>query len=352
MSKIMVAVIGCGTIAKASHIPSYVNNPECEVKYFCDNDLQRAQEVVNEYKIGKAISDYREILNDPQLDAVSICTPNNTHKTMSVDFLLAGKHVLCEKPAARTYAEALEMQEACRKSGKILNIGVVNRFSEAVNRIKNMVDAGDLGEVYHVYGSFRMGRMIPGLGGDFTTNKISGGGVLIDWGVHFLDLIMYCIGDPNPTTVSGQAYCKLGKDMKNYTYIDMWAGPPDYSGTYDVDDFVTGLIRTTGPTISINGAWAQNIFEKELYVDFIGDKAGVRLNYGGDFVLYTTKDNALITTTPEFQKPDMFQAEIDDFLNCVRTGEKSQAHIDTVIITSRIMQALYDSSQQGKEITL
>ena len=352
MSKITVAVIGCGTIAKASHIPSYINNPDCEIKYFCDIIPQRAEEMVSEYKIGKAVTDYRKILNDPQVDAVSICTPNNTHKIMSIDFLSAGKHVLCEKPAARTYAEALEMQEACRKSGKILNIGVVNRFNEAVNRIKKMIDEGELGEIYHVYGSFRAPRMIPGLGGDFTRKDVAGGGVLIDWGVHFLDLIMYCVGDPAPKTVSGQTYCKLGKDMANYTYIDMWAGPPDYSGLYDVEDFVTGFIRTVGPTITLNGAWAQNIFVNEMYIDFLGDKAGIRLQYGGDFILYTTKDNALVEISPKFQTPDSFQAEIDAFLRSTRAGEKTPAHIDTAIITARIMQAIYDSSEQNIEIIL
>jgi predicted dehydrogenase len=352
MKKIKVAVIGCGTIGKGEHIPAYMANADCEIKYFCDIKPERAEEMVKQYGIGTAITDYREILKDPELEAVSVCTPNNVHKTISVDFLMAGKNVLCEKPAARTYSEALEMQEACHKSGKILNIGVVNRFNEGANRIKRMIDAGELGEVYHVYGSFRASRMIPGLGGDFTTKEVAGGGVLIDWGVHFLDLIMYCTGDPEPKTISGQAYCKLGENMKDYTFLDMWAGPPNYEGVYDVDDFVTGMIRTKGPTITINGAWAQNVFVDEMYIDFLGDKAGIRLQYGDDFKVYSAKDGALIETSPKFNNTNMFQTEIDAFLNSVRTGEKLPSHIDTVIITARIMQALYDSSESGKEIVL
>jgi predicted dehydrogenase len=105
---------------------------------------------------------------------------------------------------------------------------VVNRFNTAVNLIKNRIDAGELGDVYQVYGSFRSHRSIPGLGGDFTTNAVAGGGVLIDWGVHFLDLIMYCTGDPQPKTVSGQAHKILGMNMKDYVFEDMWAGPPKY----------------------------------------------------------------------------------------------------------------------------
>jgi predicted dehydrogenase len=353
MEKIKVAVIGCGSIAKSEHIPAYMANEQCEIAYFCDIIPERAEAMVKQYGTGKAVTDYRDIIGDASVEAVSVCTPNNVHSVISIALLNAGKHVLCEKPAAITYDEALKMQDACRRSGKILNIGVVNRFSEGIRRIKALIDAGELGEVYQVYGSFRSHRAIPGLGGAFTTKSIAGGGVLIDWGVHFLDLIMFCCGDPAPKTVSGHAHSRLGVDMKNYTYLDMWAGPPDTSGTYDVDDFVTAMIRTEGPTVTINGAWAQNIGGSEMFVDFIGDKAGVRLDYfSGSFILYTAKDGALLETVYQFDAGSRFRREIDSFLECVRTGEKLPAHIDTVIITSRIMQAIYDSSEQSREIVL
>ena len=221
--KIKVAVIGCGTIANAAHIPSYMANDTCEIKYFCDIIPERADAAVEKYGCGKAIYDYHEILDDPEIEAVSVCTPNMAHPTISIDFLRAGKNVLCEKPAARTYAEALEMQKAQHETGKVLNIGVVNRFNENVNQIRKLIADGALGEVYHVYVSFRAHRSIPGLGGAFTTKAIAGGGALIDWGVHYLDIVMYCTGDPQPLTVSGKAFCKLGKDMKNYVYESMWS---------------------------------------------------------------------------------------------------------------------------------
>jgi len=345
-----VAVIGCGKIANDEHIPAYMNSELGEIKYFCDIIPERADAAVKKYGVGKAVYDYREILNDPEIEAVSVCTPNREHKTVSIDFLRAGKNVLCEKPAARTYAEALEMQKAQHETGKVLNIGVVNRFKTAVNLIKHRIDAGELGTVYQVYADFRAHRSIPGLGGDFTSNAVAGGGVLIDWGVHFLDLVMYCCGDPLPQTVSGQSHRVLGADMKEYVYETMWAGPPKYDGIYDVEDFITGMIRTEGPTITLNGAWAQNIGEAGMYIDFMGSKAGVRLDYFGGFTVYGTKDGKLVQETPEFEAKHMFQVEIDSFLRCIQTGEKLPSHIDTVVITAKIMQALYDSSAQGKEI--
>jgi predicted dehydrogenase len=244
------------------------------------------------------------------------------------------------------------MQKAQHETGKTLNIGMVNRFNTAVNLIRDKINAGELGEVYHVYVSFRAHRAIPGLGGAFTTKAIAGGGALIDWGVHYLDIVMYCMGDPQPRTVSGQAYCRLGKDIPNYVYESMWSeNTKDEQGTYDVDDFITGFVRTEGPTISINGAWAQNIGVDDRYIDFMGDKAGIRLIYGGNFTVWGTKDGKLWQETPAFTGVDMFQNEINSFVRCVRTGEKLPSHIDNVIITARMMQALYDSSQQNREIT-
>lgn len=357
--KVIVGVIGCGTIANAAHIPSYMNNPDVVIKYFCDIILERAEAAVAKYGCGIAVVDYHDVLNDPEVEAISVCTPNLMHPVIAMDALRAGKHVLCEKPAARTYAEALEMQKVQHETGKVLNIGVVNRFNTAVNKIRDLIREGVLGDVYHVYVSFRAFRSIPGLGGAFTTKEIAGGGALIDWGVHYLDIVMYCTGDPKPVTVSGQAYSKLGVDMKNYVYRSMWSEiTKDLNGTYDVDDSVTGLIRTEtapgvcGPTISLNGAWAQNIGVGETYIDFLGDKAGIRLQYGGNFTIYGAKDGQLFEETPEYESVNMFQNEIDSFVRCIRTGEKLASHIDQAVITARMMQAIYDSSDSRSEVKL
>ena len=347
-----VAIIGCGTIANAAHIPSYLKNPVAEIKYFCDIIPERAAKAAQKYGCGIAVADYGEILDAPEVVAVSICTPNNSHAEIAIAAMQKGKHVLCEKPAARTYEEALRMQKTQGETGMVLNIGVVNRFNDGVNLIKKYIDGGKLGDVYRVYVSFRAFRSIPGLGGAFTTKAIAGGGALIDWGVHYLDIVMYCLGDPKVLTVSGEVFCKLGKDIKNYTYHDMWAGPPIHDGIYDVDDSVTALIRTAGPTITLNGAWAENIGIGEQYIDFIGDKAGIRLSYGSDFTIYAAEHGALVEYKPKFKSGDMFQNEIDAFVRCIQTGEKLASHIDTSIITAQLMQAIYDSSEQRREILI
>ena len=352
MAKIKVGVIGCGKIANNAHIPSYMANKEAEIVYFCDIIPERAEKAVETYKCGKAITDYHEILNDPQIDAVSVCTPNKAHSVIAIEALKAGKHVLCEKPAARTYAEVEEMQKTAKETGKVLNIGVVNRFNDAVNKIREIIQAGELGEVFHVYVSFRAHRSIPGLGGDFTTHAVSGGGVLIDWGVHYLDIVMYCTGDPTAKTVSSEMFSRLGNPMEDYAFVGMWAGPPKLDGTYDVEDSITGVIRTDGPVITFQGAWAQNIGESETYIDFIGTKGGIRLQYGRDFTLYSTKNGMLSKTTYQMTMPNMYEEEIAAFVSCIETGEKCPAHIDTNIITAKMMDAIYRSAETHREVVL
>lgn len=347
-----VAVIGCGTIANAAHIPSYVANEKAEIKYFCDIIKERAEAAVEKYGCGIAVTDYKEVLADPEIEAVSVCTPNNVHSTITIDALNAGKNVLCEKPAARTYEEALKMQEIQHKTGKVLNIGVVNRFDTYVNKIKELVDAGELGEVYQVYVSFRSHRNIPGLGGAFTDKSIAGGGVMIDWGVHFFDIVMYCCGDPDIKSVSAETFSRLGSPIDEYVYEGMWAGPPKLDGVYTVEEGVTGMARTSGPIITFNGAWAQNIGIEEMYIDFLGTKGGLRLKYRQDFTLYSTKNGMLSETSFKTQTVDPFQNEIDCFIEGIESGKKLPSHIDTNIITAKLMDAIYRSAEEHREVIL
>ena len=115
--KVKVAVIGCGTIANSAHIPAYMASDIAEIKYFCDIIPERADAAVEKYGCGKAVYDYHEILDDAELDAVSVCTHNDMHSVISIDFMRHGKDVLCEKPAARILSEALEMEKVSYETG-------------------------------------------------------------------------------------------------------------------------------------------------------------------------------------------------------------------------------------------
>lgn len=346
-----IAVIGCGRIANLQHFGALSEIPGIEIKYAVDIIAERARAAKEQFGCERAETDYRIALADPEIAAVYVLTPNYAHYEITMAALRAGKHVFCEKPVTVNYALSQEMRELVNEKGLLLHIGVCNRFHKTVELVKALCDAGELGEVYHIYCSFRDHRNIPGLGGDFTTKAVSGGGVLIDWGVHFLDLIVYITGI-KAQSVTAVCHNRLGKDIGRYVFKDMWAGPPKADGVNDVEECVTGLIRTDGASLSFNGAWAQNIGKREMFVDFLGDKGGVRLNYGERFTLYTDRGGVLQEIVPDYNIQNMYRLESEDFFRSIQTGIKGRGHIDNVIETAKIMDAIYASAEQGREVHL
>ncbi len=349
--KKVIAVIGCGRIADREHFPALSGLEHVRIKYACDIIAEKAQKAREKFPvIENAIDDYNIALRDPEVDAVFVLTPNFAHYTVTMDALKAGKHVMCEKPITVDYARSREMAREAEKQNRILNIGVCNRYNRSVEMLRDMNLKGEFGKLYHIYCSFRSFRSIPGLGGDFTTKKQSGGGVLIDWGVHFLDLILYILGGAKVKNVTCDAYSEMARDMKSYRYADMWAEDTAdiENGTNDVDDFITGYVRTDQASISFNGAWAQNIDQEEMFIDFLGDKAGARLTYGGKFEVYSGE--TLETTRPEYDIPNMYQCEDEAFIESITTGERNRNHIENILESARLLDCLYQSAEIRKEI--
>ena len=349
----VVAVIGCGRISQ-SHFPALEKIDGVRVKYACDLIEEKAQRAKEKYpKVENVITDYKIALADPEVEVVWVLTPNYAHYTVTMDALRAGKHVFCEKPITVNYELSKEMADEANKRGLMLNIGVCNRYVKSVEHLAELNREGKFGKLYHVYASFRGFRSTPGLGGPFTTKEQSGGGVLIDWGVHFFDLIMYILGeDTKLLNLTADAYGEVSKDMKNYKHnVPMWAEDTSdiENGTMDVEDFITGYIRTNNASISFNGAWAQNINKDEMFIDFMGDKGGARLKYGSHFEFYDGE--TLETITYDYKIPNKMLCEDIAFLEAIETGVKSRSHVDNVLITAKLMQGLYDSSEQKKEIS-
>ena len=352
--KKVIAVVGCGRIAQNAHFPAFAQMDEVRVKYACDLIVSKAEAMKEKYpdKVENVITDYMVALADPEVDAVFVLTPNFAHYTVTMDALKAGKHVFCEKPITVNYKLSLEMAKEAEKQGKILNIGVCNRYHKSVEKLEEMFREGKFGNLYHVYCSFRSFRSIPGLGGPFTDKKQSGGGVLIDWGVHFFDLILYILGNAKVKNLTCDAYSEMAKDMKAYKYRSMWAEDTADTehGVNDVDDFITGYVRTDKASISFNGAWAQNIEKEEMFIDFLGDKGGARLNYGGFFSF--TDGSTLETETPEYDIPNMYLLEDKAFIESILTGVKNKGNVENVLETAKLLDALYASAASRKEIVL
>ena len=352
-NKTVIAVIGCGRIAQNAHFPAFSKMDNVYIKYACDLILDKAVAMKEKYEnIGETITDYKIALADPEVDAVYVLTPNYAHYTVTMDALKAGKHVFCEKPITVNYELSCEMAAEAEKQGKMLSIGVCNRFNASVERLEQFNREGKFGNLYHVYCSFRSFRSIPGLGGDFTNKKQSGGGVLIDWGIHFFDLILYILGGAKLKNVTCDAYCEMAKDMKSYKYTSMWAEDTAdiENGVNDVDDFISGYIRTDKANISFNGAWAQNIKKNEMFIDFLGDKCGARLSYGGKFEIYDGE--TLETIVPEYDLNNHYLDEDISFIESIKSGVKNRSHIDNILESAKLLDALYASAEKGNEVEL
>ncbi len=348
-----IAVIGCGRIANMAHFPALAKMDNVRVKYACDIIKEKAEKIKAEYPfVENVITDYKEALADSEVDAVFVLTPNYAHYEITMDALKAGKDVMCEKPVTVNYDLSCEMAKEAEKQGRILNIGVCNRYNKSVEMLEELNRQNRFGNIYHIYCSFRSFRDIPGLGGPFTTKSQSGGGVLIDWGIHFMDLILYILGNAKIKNVTCDAYSEMAKNMKGYKYKSMWAEDTAdiENGTNDVDDFVTGYIRTDKASISFNGAWAQNIDKADMFIDFLGDKAGARLTYGGKFEIYDGE--TLETITPEYEIPNMYLCEDNAFVDSITTRVKNRNNIENILESMKLLNSLYESSEQRKEVEL
>ena len=253
--KIGIGIIGFGGIAKGAHAPGYRKiADQCEILAVADILPERCAEAKSEkWNVPLAFDDYKKILEMPEIDAVSVCTPNTVHMQPTLDALAAGKHVLCEKPMAISADEARRMLAAQKDSGKNLQIGYNMRFSSGAQALKRAMDNGMLGDVYHAQARAMRRRGVPGWG-VFIDKEKNGGGPLIDIGVHITDMTLWLMGHPKPVAASGQTYTKFG--TKEGVLGQMGAWDPK---KYTVEDFATALIRfDNGATCRSSRTWTRS----------------------------------------------------------------------------------------------
>ncbi|NOU85581.1 gfo/Idh/MocA family oxidoreductase, partial [Paenibacillus sp. LMG 31460] len=284
VSKMKIGIIGVGSIS-GFHLKSYQKLEGVELYAVCDLNGARAEEKAKQYGISHVYTDYRELLANPEVEAVSICTWNNTHAEISIAALRAGKHVLVEKPLCRTVEEALQIQEAVRETGKTLQVGFVRRYDANAQLVKRFIDNGELGEIYYAKASSL--RRLGNPGGWFADQERSGGGPLIDIGVHVLDLIWYLMGRPKPVSISGNTYKKLGNrsHVRNLSFYKAADYDPNTNG---VEDLANALIRfENGASLLVDVSFTLHAKKDETTVKLFGDQGGVELE--PELILVTEK---------------------------------------------------------------
>jgi predicted dehydrogenase len=352
MKPIRTAVIGTGSISDF-HLKSYARHPDAELVAVCDLNAERARQKADQFGAAKSYSDYKELLADPDIDAVSVCTWNNTHAEISIAALRAGKHVLVEKPLCTTVEEALRIQEAVEETGKQLMIGYVRRYDPNARLLKEFVDKGEFGDLYYAKASSIRRHGNPG--GWFADRSRSGGGPLIDIGVHMIDLCWYMMGRPKAVTVSGNTYRKLGNraNIRNLSHYKAADWDPKVN---TVEDLASAMIRfENGASLQVDVSFALHAQKDEASIKLYGDKGGFEID--PEIVIVTEKHDTILNVTPQtdhrgFHFEAAFQSEIDHFIECVREGRKPISPVEDGVEMMKILNAVYESAERREEIRL
>jgi len=352
--KIGIGIIGFGGIAQAAHAPGYRKLPdECEIVAVADIEPKRLEEAKGDkWKIARAVEDYQKLLEMPEVDAVSVCTPNYVHMRPTLDAFAAGKHVLCEKPMAMNAEEGKRMVAAARDAGKNLQIGYNWRFAAGAQSLRRAVLDGKLGDIYYARAQALRRRGVPGWG-VFTDKEKQGGGPLIDIGVHITDLTLWLMGHKRPVSASAMIATKFGTREGVLGTMGTW-NPK----TYTVEDFAVGLVRfEDGSTMTLESSFIANIGKDVFATHLMGTEGGAHFDMG-DYTLYREEFGTLTDIKPGWlpSVESSHGEEVRAFVQAVRekrtVEELGAATGEQGLLVTQIMDALYRSGEEGREVAI
>ncbi len=354
MNKIKVAIIGVGSIAH-EHINSYLKNEAVELYAFCDINEKQLEFMGEKFGITRLYTDRDKMFSDlPEIDAVSVCTWNNSHAECSISALNAGCDVICEKPMAGSALEAEKMIEAANKNNKLLMIGFVRRFGNDCVILKDFIDNDYFGDLYYSKATYLRRNGSPG--GWFGDKSRSCGGPLIDLGVHIIDFTRYVLGNPRPVSVYGATFHKLAnrpnlKETKK-AYVSVSS---DENDIFDVEDLATAMIRyDNGAVVSVETAFSLNIKEPTGIIEFFGTKAGAKLS--PELEIYSDLNGYMVNTDFDTETAlsfqGLFQNEINHFVDCVVNKTECKAPACDGVMIMKILDAIYKSAETGHEVII
>ena len=348
--KLRVGIVGTGGISQY-HMMGYQALPDTvEVVACCDIDGEKAKKYAEKYGIPAVYTDCREMYQKENLDAISVTTWNSAHCDPTIEALEAGINVLCEKPMALNAAQAQKMLDTAKRTGKLLEVGFVRRFGKDAEAIKKCIDAGLLGDIYYAKAVYLRRRGCPG--GWFGDKAFSGGGPLIDLGVHVMDLVRYLSGSPMPISAFGSTFSglPLGDDLDPKAWFIKDGG----DHPFNVEDFTSGVVKfDNGLTLTVEASFNLNIEDDYSYVELFGTKAGIRLDPFKVYTKLSPEDQKLLPKKdPEFEFEPTFCAEIAHFVDCCRNGTLCRAPAEDGVVLMKMIDAIYKSAETGKSVDI
>jgi predicted dehydrogenase len=348
--KLNVGLIGLGGIAN-THVPGWQASPYTELVAGSDVRPEVFDTWKQKHGVERFYEDFNDLIADPDIDIVDICSPNMFHADQAVAALNAGKHVICEKPLAPTPADIRRMIDARDRSGKLLMTAQHFRFRGVSQAAKAEIDTGVLGDVYHARAWMLRRCLLPNRD-TFIKKSHSGGGPTIDIGVHILDLTLWLMGHPKPVAVSGVAKAALAHREGAFT---MWGRSTVLPGM-DVEDFAAAFVRfDNGATLMLEVSWLlhHNTQGEEAKVWLYGSEGG--LEWPSDTLMtsnYATKQ--LLTTTLSVTSDTMepHALECVEFAKAVAEGLPSPVPAEQSLMVQSILDGIYRSQETGAEVKI
>jgi len=351
-----IGIIGCGGIAVGKHLPSLATLDNVEVIAFCDINRDKAIAAKEQFgtEDAKIYTNYKDLIADETIDVIHVLTPNKSHSHITVDSLEAGKHVMCEKPMAKTTVEAQAMVDAAKRTGKKLTIGYQGRFRVEAQHLSKICQNGDLGHIYFAKAHAIRRRAVP-TWGVFLNEDEQGGGPLIDIGTHALDLTLWMMDNYKPKYVVGNIHHELSKKENAANAWGSW-DPQKFT----VEDSAFGFITMENKaTIFLESSWALNMIdEAEAKTTLCGTeggadmKGGLRINGEEYSRLY---DRKVITDAAgvAFYDADGESEEIVEmthWIDCIVNDKEPIVKPEQALVVTQILEAIYESARTGKPV--
>lgn len=348
--KIRIAVIGAGAIAR-DHVRGCQTHPDGEVVAIADPAVERAQTVAREFGISRVTDRSEDLLKDPEIDAVTIATPNKFHATYAVAALKSGKHVCLEKPFAMNAVEARRVIAEARRSGKVFTVAMNWRFRPEAQTLRSLVQRGDLGEIYYAKSYVLRRTGSPKFGTWFCQRAFAGGGALLDIGVHFLDLCLYLLGDFNPATVSGAVYSKFGPRGLGE---GSWGHSTPAQKIFDVDDFGTAFIKMkSGVTIQLEASWVLHMDQPgRMSVELFGTEGGASVSPLRIFQFAKRKREYQITELKPGPLRYPHANRFHNWLDAIAGKDELEVQPEQALTVQKILDAIYRSAATGREVRI
>ena len=344
-----IGIIGAGAIAK-SHLDAYARNPYTKVIAIADLNEALAKERAQDFGIEHYYTDYKAILENAEIDAVSIITPPYTHCNITVEALKADKHVLCEKPPAMTVQETELAVKTAEETGKLLMYGFLFRFMPETTFLKRYIDDGKMEQIYHA-DVMRLTRYSV-INGWFADKAKAGGGMLIDSAVHLIDQVMYLMGYPKVKEVSGFT-TTINNDLAGqikgqpgfYTSLDR----NQYERT--VESMSSGYVKLdNGAVLTVKAGSICFSVSSGTYIEMIGKNAGIRVDEEGITLLSNVNDYLTESKPVMKDNPSAFQSELDHFADCCLNNTPCICQGWQAIELMKIIEGIYQSAATGQSV--